>query len=288
MTEDHFKKVIELIPLSHFADSFLFSCAYEPTLNPNFIAYLKMIPRRFRSCVIFTTNLTIPLSDETIEELSLLNISRINISLDSLNPAVYEDFRKNANFEIFKRNIERLVTVFAKSRTAPPIRYISMVLKSNIEELPALIETCATRYLASENELRCMFLPPGGWGAQGESEWITRNRPTHDDWNKLLDALKPVKHRYIVTLPAELQKTPISAADSWSAIRHLHVNSDGSMELLYHGTKTLCHLDAIASPFQFFVNLTGKLWKETRQAKVQRPEKPGQIVQRERYPLGKI
>ena len=47
MDKETFKKVVQLIPLTA-KETFHFSCAFEPTLNPEFIDLINMIPRKLQ------------------------------------------------------------------------------------------------------------------------------------------------------------------------------------------------------------------------------------------------
>ncbi len=194
MDKETFRKVLTLIPLGR---AFLFSCVYEPTLHPDFIGLLEMIPEDLRDRVFLTTNLTTRLSDETLEKLSKIKLNHINISLDSFDKSLYEKMRKGAKFERFMDNLERLVSYFSASASASPLRFISLVVKSNINEFPSLVEKCATKYLSSENEIRYISSEHHSIS----KEWIEENFPSPDDWEKLKTNLAHVKHKYTLTPP---------------------------------------------------------------------------------------
>ena len=151
MDDQTLAKAMTLLPLVDDG-KFMFSCAFEPTLHPHFIDLLKKIPGQYRKKVFFTTNLTTKLSDDFLRELSETDIHHINISLDSFNPVLFERLRKGAKFATFIDNLERLVRIFSRNSKSPPIRYVTMVLKSNLNEIPELFERCHTEYHASENE----------------------------------------------------------------------------------------------------------------------------------------
>ncbi len=160
ITDGTFDKVINLLPLVDDGH-FFFSCLYEPTIHPRFIDLLERIPPDLRQKVFFTTNLTTKISDDTLDRLSRIGIHHINISMDSLRPEVFESLRKGARFDRYMNNLERLVGRFAASTGAgaPPIHYVTVALRPNIEEIPALVEECSTRFLAAINEARWIY-----WG----------------------------------------------------------------------------------------------------------------------------
>jgi MoaA/NifB/PqqE/SkfB family radical SAM enzyme len=179
MTESTFEKVLTLLPLVSNCNFFI-SCLYEPGIHPQLVSFLEKIPRRYRKKVFFTTNLAVKMSDEDIERLSRTYIHHINISLDSLNPGIFEKLRKGATFDRFIDNLERLTFVFKKQSNAPKIRYSTVVLKSNLEGIPDLLETCARRYFASNHELRYIYQVP-----HLSAVWKQNNLISNEEWVQL-------------------------------------------------------------------------------------------------------
>ena len=55
MPKEVFTKVLQTLPLSKH-DGFYFSCLYEPTVNPDFIDFLQLLPVQFRDNTFFIPN----------------------------------------------------------------------------------------------------------------------------------------------------------------------------------------------------------------------------------------
>lgn len=195
MDDITFKKIIQLLPM--VADGkFFLSCLYEPTLHPRFIEIINAIPSEYRKKVFFTTNLSKTLSDETIKSLSKSNIHHINISLDSFDSSVFEQIRKGGEFTRFMDNLERLVSCFSNNTQAPDIRFITVVFKVNFDEIPKMVEKCATQYSAQEHEIRYMYNYH-----QIPEKWRKEMIIAYDKWEELEQKLKNSPHKYLLAKP---------------------------------------------------------------------------------------
>jgi len=151
-TKEIFAKFIDMMQLVEY-QGFFFSCLYEPTLNPDFIDLLEMIPARFRNKVFFTTNLVRHIPDEMIHRLAKVNVSFINISLETFDQILYNKLT-NTKKSFFYDNLERISDIFIKYPLAPNIRLITMILKDNYNELISLAKTVNERYIVKEHEFR--------------------------------------------------------------------------------------------------------------------------------------
>jgi sulfatase maturation enzyme AslB (radical SAM superfamily) len=180
MKKEIFSKIVEIMPIIHH--QIYLSCSFEPTLHPRFVELLNMIPFESRKKCFFTTNLSTKISDDLLEVFSHSGLKYINISLDSFNPIVYEKLRKGAHFKDFISNLNRLVAIFSKNPHAPSIRYITMVFKQNIKEIPDILEQCHKKYLSSENEFRnSPDLPL--------NKWPTLNNISDGEWTATINSL---------------------------------------------------------------------------------------------------
>lgn len=191
MTKETFEKVIALLPLIKDDGAFRFSCIFEPTIHPEFTELLRMIPEMERKKVFFTTNLAKRLPDELFKELSEISISHINISLDSFVPQVFESHRRHAKFDTFMDNLTRMVAIFKESSKAPKLRYITVLSKKNIAEVPSLIATTTEKYLAHEHEFRAF------WYRKGQDKtWVKENEITWDDLFDVGETLRSQPYKY--------------------------------------------------------------------------------------------
>ena len=105
MDIETFKSVLKVLP--YVQDDigggygFYFSCIYEPTINPNFLEYLSLLPPIAKNKCFMTTNLARPMSKEFIKKMLSSNIHLINISIESLNENNFEYITQNKKFNTF-------------------------------------------------------------------------------------------------------------------------------------------------------------------------------------------
>jgi MoaA/NifB/PqqE/SkfB family radical SAM enzyme len=141
---------------------------------------MEKIPSKYRNKIFFTTNLSTRLSQQDFQRLSRVNIHHINISIDSLHKDIFEKLRQKANFENYIHNLENLSDVFSRVDHPPRLRYTTMALKPNLEEIPKLVETCAQKYLAYTHEIRHVYPV-----LHFSSQWKQENLISAQDWEQL-------------------------------------------------------------------------------------------------------
>ena len=195
MREDTFRQLIKLIPLARSGHFFL-SCSFEPTLHPDMAEYFSIIPNSYRKRVFFTTNLCKKLSEKEIKAIANSGFRHINISLDTFNPALFEQLRKGSRFDIFISNLERLCLACKKSKSPPKIRYITIALRPNLADLKKIVERCQKEFLASENEIRYCFNVP-----HLSAQWKAESLPTAADWQKIQQEMSNLSHRITIIPP---------------------------------------------------------------------------------------
>jgi len=144
--------------LPYVPDSnFWFSCLHEPTLNPNFVEFLELVPREYRRKVFFTTNLAKRMKPEYYRFLADGGFANVNISIESRDPEIYERMRKGARYRIFAENWQALLDAVAEGSAPPFLRYITMVYRSNFAEIPDLVEHLVSERRADEVQLRFTY-----------------------------------------------------------------------------------------------------------------------------------
>ena len=153
MTEDTFRRILGLLSALPVQGLWL-SCLHEPTLHPRLDDFIEMIPAEHRNKAWFTTNLARPLPDETFRRWARSGLHHINVSLDTLDEALYAVLRRFGRYRVFQGNLDRMAAVFASERAAPRLRFITVVFRSNLGEIERIVEHSAKRWLSSENELR--------------------------------------------------------------------------------------------------------------------------------------
>ncbi len=195
MTEATFTK---LIPLMRTVPQggFWLSCLHEPTLHPKFEHFLGLIPDDCKGKCWFTTNLAKPLSEAQFVAWAESGLQHINISFDTLNPEIFAVVRKFGRYEVFERNLNALVKVFRRYPNPPKIRYITVVMKCNLEEVPAIIERTHNEWLSSENEIRYTYNVQH-FNDEFRKEFFL----SPQDWERLTGLLKDVPHHHVVAYP---------------------------------------------------------------------------------------
>jgi molybdenum cofactor biosynthesis enzyme MoaA/SAM-dependent methyltransferase len=156
MSDATFARVLPLVPFIKDANFWL-SCLHEPSLHPRFAELIAMVPADYRNKVFFTTNLAKRMTNQQFAFLAGSGLHHINISVESFDKSIYEKMRKGARYEIFIENLENLVAAFSAAASPPKIRFIILPFKSNIDELPSLVERTRSNYMAWQNELRYVY-----------------------------------------------------------------------------------------------------------------------------------
>jgi radical SAM protein with 4Fe4S-binding SPASM domain len=112
----------------------------EPLLHRQF-GELLAITKSHRVPWVWATTNGILLNDKVIDQVIRLGLDSICISIDGATKQTYERIRVGSNFDKLIANIEALNRAKEQSRSDTPHVQLNFVLmRSNIEELPALIQ----------------------------------------------------------------------------------------------------------------------------------------------------
>lgn len=232
MDDDTINAALRFLPFLPDGD-FWFSCLHEPTLHPQLIDYLAKVPEEYRKKIFFTTNLAKKLPDSFFEWVVNSGLHHLNVSLESLEPAIYERLRKGARQHIFLNNIDKLKKALKESANPISVRYIIMAYKSNLKELPSLFGKLIGDYNASLVEVRSSFDAPFIPKDFKETEFLSNN-----DWDwleaqlKLLpDNDKVVILRELTTEEANDDETP---EDVLSGRYMLRLSWDGHLKVFVY------------------------------------------------------
>jgi wyosine [tRNA(Phe)-imidazoG37] synthetase (radical SAM superfamily) len=159
MTEETFDSVLRLIP--YVTDgNFWLSCLHEATLHPKMLDFIARVPPEYRRKLFFTTNIAKRLPLSFFEELAACGMNHLNVSLESLDPAIYERMRKGARFPIFMENWDKLLDAFRRANNPPRLRYNIMAYRSNLKEIPQLAEFLLREKRGAQIEIRNTFDGP--------------------------------------------------------------------------------------------------------------------------------
>jgi pyruvate-formate lyase-activating enzyme len=153
MADDVFDSALRLLPFVDDA-GFWLSCLHEPSLHPEFLSFIQRVPRQWRRKIMFTTNLAKRMPASYFAGLAESGVSIINLSIESMDPPVYEKFRKGARWPIFKENWDRLTAAWSAAAAPPRLRYIAMAYQSNLRELPGLVSHLREARHAWQIEIR--------------------------------------------------------------------------------------------------------------------------------------
>ena len=156
MTDETFDAFARLIPYVRDGNFWL-SCLHEATMHPKLLDFIARVPLQYRRKIFFTTNLAKRMPEEYFAFLAGSGISHVNISIESMEPKLYERMRKGARHPIFMENWEKLLRHFAAAENPPKLRYNIMAYRSNLEEIPGLIRSLRTEKMAWQVEVRHTF-----------------------------------------------------------------------------------------------------------------------------------
>jgi radical SAM protein with 4Fe4S-binding SPASM domain len=110
----------------------------EPLLHPRFFDMVGFAARR-GILVSTNTNMTV-LTDTRADECVQSGLHTMHVSLDGANAAVYESIRVHARFHKVLRNLRRLMKAKAAAQsTLPHVCLVAVVMRQNLDELPALV-----------------------------------------------------------------------------------------------------------------------------------------------------
>jgi len=197
MSEETFVSLLRLIR-SVPDGGFWLSCLHEPTLHPRLNDFIELIPRDCRNKVWFTTNLARPLSEKVFEGWARSGLHHINISLDTMNPELFSVLRKFGRYSVFEANLNLLAKVFKSVPRAPKLRYITVAFKSNLDEIPRIVEHANLHWLSSENEIRYTY------NMEHITDQFRKEQYLHrEDWAGLTARLKQLPYPYVIDCPPE-------------------------------------------------------------------------------------
>ncbi len=136
----------------------------EPVLNPHLTEYIGELSSAGVE-TWFTTNATL-IEEEKAEAFARAGADRISISIDGATRQTYERIRRGARFDRLLRGLRALSD--ARRRHGKPRLTVNFVaMRSNLDELPALVDLCAA-FGIEEMNVEPLFY----WG--GESPDLDR------------------------------------------------------------------------------------------------------------------
>jgi len=207
MDSETFDKAISLLPL---VDRGFMSCSFEPTIHPKFIEYFSRIPKGTGAYTFITTNLSKPLTENEIQGLGHTNLDAITVSIGSLKREVYEDLHKGSKFDDLTENLNHLRTALDSSLAKTELRFITVILKQNINELEEIAETL-TKYKPIMHQFRTPFQHTTNIKTK---EWLKKSMISREEWKEAQDKLTKLKYEHITFFNPLYPDKPSRPADS--------------------------------------------------------------------------
>jgi MoaA/NifB/PqqE/SkfB family radical SAM enzyme len=135
--EDFARLAPEVLPYAH---TLTLSLGSEPTTSPHFAAILRAAAAHQVPSLTFFTNGTL-LHDDLIATILDTNVTDICVSIDGATAATYEAVRRGASFAQVTGNVRRLTEAKrAQGRRLPRLRLDAVMMRRNVQELPALVD----------------------------------------------------------------------------------------------------------------------------------------------------
>jgi len=156
MTEATFETALQLIPFVT-EGNFWLSCLHEATLHPDLLRFIDKVPMQYRSKLFYTTNLAKRMPAEYFAAVADSGMHHLNISIESFDPTLYERMRKGARHRIFAQNWEALLAALPAGRAPPRLRYNIMAYRSNLAEIPQMIDVLLGEKKGWQVEIRATF-----------------------------------------------------------------------------------------------------------------------------------
>ena len=176
MSDGTFQAALRLLPYVT-EGNFWLSCLHEATIHPELLRFIDMVPPEYRDRLMYTSNLAKRMPDAYFAQLGASGMHHLNISVESLQPELYERLRKGARFRIFQENWGKLLDACRAGPAPPRLRYNMMAYRSNLQEIPGLVELLLAEKLAWQVEVRYTFDAPHIPDAFRQAEYLR-----DEDW----------------------------------------------------------------------------------------------------------
>jgi hypothetical protein len=203
MDDATFASAMRFLPYTRDGEFWL-SCLHEPTLHPKLASFIERVPQDYRRKLCYTTNLAKRMPASYYALLANAGLHHLNVSIESLQPALYERMRKGARHRIFMESWDALLVAMQQGAAPPALNYVAMVYKSNQAELPDMVRYLLEERRAAMVQLRYTFdvphLPP---------DFRAREFLDPDEWLALRDRLATFPQDRVQLL---LPPTPASPA----------------------------------------------------------------------------
>lgn len=134
MSIDRFRSLLEQLP---GLETLHLQGLGEPMLHPSFFDMVELAAARGIR-VSANTNLTL-LTPARALRCVTCGLAALSVSIDGASREVYQAIRRKASFDKVVRNLDRLMRARAEHRSRLEVRGVMVLMRSNLDELPALV-----------------------------------------------------------------------------------------------------------------------------------------------------
>jgi MoaA/NifB/PqqE/SkfB family radical SAM enzyme len=137
MTPDEFGRIASGVLPNAYRLSL--SLGNEPLMSPHFIAILRVAAEYKVPHINFFTNGQL-LTDAKIDAIIECGVTQVCVSIDGATPAIYNAIRRDGDFDIVVRNVQRLVARRnAAGQATPRVRFDFVMMQRNVHEIVDLV-----------------------------------------------------------------------------------------------------------------------------------------------------
>ncbi|MCI0445505.1 radical SAM protein [bacterium] len=168
LSQDLFKSLLDEIgDFVFFIDFFNWG---EPLINKKLDEYIKIANQK-KIWTTISTNLSLPLSDQRIQDIIESGLSEMIISADGASPETYSTYRQGGDFELVMQNMQRFVRMKKSlGRKNPYIIWRFLVFGFNENEIQKASD------LANQYEVDGIVFAPPYIDYERFPDWIPKDQ----------------------------------------------------------------------------------------------------------------
>jgi MoaA/NifB/PqqE/SkfB family radical SAM enzyme len=155
MSDECFDRAVQM--MQYATGALMIGCSCEVFLHPNFTKMLQKVPREYKERTYFSTNFASNISEEQMHDIAESNISFINISMESIQPDIYEKMRRGAKYEKFMKNLRTLRRILDEYPDAPKINITTVITEHNYSEIKDIFVYMQNNFKINGHEFRTPF-----------------------------------------------------------------------------------------------------------------------------------
>jgi len=150
-------------------------CWGEPLLVKNLPDYVR-VAKSAGLAVTFSSNFSLPISDDFIESLILAGTDRIIVSLDGVNSKTYSTYRVRGDFDLVLENVRRFAHLKKKlERDKPALIWQFLAFNFNEDQIP-FAKKLYKQWGFDAFEIEKPNLPFGINDSETANKWFAKNK----------------------------------------------------------------------------------------------------------------